>query len=116
MNVGSSHVYKAKGLETTEWEDVLVRKGVIEERLEVAVERTKAQLKHENEQKVVNRTVPVEEKLKDKSLEELDEVEDDFEDEFIQKFRQQRLADMKKQAKMDVFGSVYPIHKADFVR
>lgn len=94
----------------------MVRKGVIPERLEVAVERTKTQLKHEHEQELVNRKVSAEDKLKDKSLEQLDEVEDDFEDEFIQKFRLQRIQEMKMQAKKDVFGRVYPIHRLDFVK
>lgn len=116
MNVGNTTQYSNPKAETTEFEDILVKKGVIPERAEVVVERAKKEIQKEWEQKVVNIEQTLDEKLQHKSLEELGEIEDEVDDEFIEKYRRQRINELKAQTEKEIFGAVYPIQRSDFVR
>lgn len=57
-----------------------------------------------------------ENRLEGKDLDELDELEDDEDEEFLEKYRQQRVAELQSLTSKSLHGSVYPISKPDFVR
>jgi hypothetical protein len=116
MNVGSSHTYKTQKVETTEFEDILVKKGIIPERTELQIERATEELQKEFEQAVVNKKESVEKKLEKKSLEEVQELEDELDDDFLRRFRQKRISELQQKAQKEKFGQVFIIQRADFVR
>lgn len=108
---GSRHT--GREVETTEWEDVLVKKGIVSEREEVRVRR---ELRAEAQSRT-EEVVDVAADLERKTLAQLDTAEDDFDDaDAIDKLRRLRLAELKEEAARERFGEVYPLAKADFVR
>jgi len=93
----------------TEWNDILRKHGVIPEKppsptplIEEAILEGR-RLAHEN-------------RLEGKDLDELDELEDDEDETFLEKYRQQRVAELQSLTSKSLHGSVYPISKPDFVR
>ncbi|ETW02199.1 hypothetical protein H310_05766 [Aphanomyces invadans] len=102
MNRGSK-TYVGTG-ETTEWEDILIKKGIIAPKTKVTEEE---QYESEDE------TDPREKA----TLDELDEMEDDYdEDQELQRIRDKRIAEMKAQMARNVFGDVRPISKDEWTR
>eukprot|EP00903_Cladosiphon_okamuranus_P015976 g14756.t1 len=116
--------YQSKG-ETTEWEDILIKKGIVEkddvlrgkgidpdeQRLEEAISKAR-----EAEVERLNART-IEDDMADASLEELDELEDELADDgMLEKYRAQRVAEMKAKAAAAKFGELYEISKADWVR
>lgn len=57
-----------------------------------------------------------ENRLVGKDLDELDELEDDEDDEFLEKYRQQRMAEITKLQQKSLHGTVYPISKPEYQR
>jgi hypothetical protein len=115
-NVGSGHTYVGNG-ETTEWEDILVKKGIWEEREEV--DRTPDYIadridKKDDEGEQADCTGD----LNDAGTDELDDELDDLLDDsiFMEKFRAQRLSQMQQTAAANKFGDVRPIEKSEWVR
>jgi len=51
----------------------------------------------------------------DMSLDELDELEDDEDERVLEDYRRRRIAELKEQARKDVFGEVIEISGQDFV-
>mmetsp|Transcript_6259 Transcript_6259/g.11137 ORF Transcript_6259/g.11137 Transcript_6259/m.11137 type:complete len:283 (+) Transcript_6259:130-978(+) len=108
----NTSTHQNRHLETTEWEDVLVKHGVISEREEIVAARA---AKQESAART-ERQVEDEDLLASKSLEELDAVEDEFEEDLLRKMRDARLKELAEKAKGEKYGEVYPITKADFIR
>jgi hypothetical protein len=114
--------------ETTEWEDILIKKGIVEKddvlrgkgidpemlRLEEAV-RDAEEVEVERMQ-----SLSLQDKLAQKTLEELEEAEDDFQDdeeeEIFARMRQERLAVLKTEAAAARFGEVREISKQEWMR
>ncbi|CAM9225590.1 unnamed protein product [Ectocarpus sp. 13 AM-2016] len=116
--------YQSKG-ETTEWEDILIKKGIVEkddvlrgkgidpdeQRLEEAIGKAR-----EAEVERLNART-IEDDMAEASLEELDELEDELADDgMLEKYRAQRVAEMKAKAAAAKFGELFEISKADWVR
>ncbi|GBG29384.1 Phosducin-like protein [Hondaea fermentalgiana] len=104
--------YKNKELETTEWEDVLIKHGVIQEREEIKARREA----REEAAKRTEKEVDPDEELLTKTLEELDVLEDDIEEDVLEKIRRQRLEELKAEAARHRFGDVLPLSRQDFIR
>lgn len=51
----------------------------------------------------------------DMSLDELDELEDDEDERVLEEYRRRRIAELKEQARKDVFGEVIEISGQDFI-
>ncbi|CAK4643091.1 unnamed protein product [Aphanomyces euteiches] len=102
MNRGNK-TYVGTG-ETTEWEDILIKKGIIAPKTKVTEEE-----EYESEEEVDPR--------ENATLDELDEFEDDYdEDQALQRIREKRIAEMKAQAARNVFGDIQPISKDEWTR
>lgn len=54
--------------------------------------------------------------MEDLDLDELHDLEDEEDDKFLQKYRQQRLAELSSLQKTSVHGQVYPLQKPDYAR
>ena len=54
--------------------------------------------------------------LEHKNLKQLEELEDDVEEDILKQYRDQRLREMKENARKPRFGSVQEISKQDFIR
>lgn len=93
--------------EDTEWNDILRSHGIIPERppsptqeLEEALDEViKAQ--HEN-------------RLENKDLDELAELEDEEDEDFLEFYKQKRIAELKKLGEQRKFGSVLPVNKQEY--
>ncbi|KAH8686096.1 putative Phosducin-like protein 2 [Tricladium varicosporioides] len=93
----------------TEWNEILRKHGVIPEKppsptplIEEAILEGR-RLAHEN-------------RLEGKDLDELDELEDLEDENFLEKYRQQRTAELASLTKKALHGAVYPISKPDYSR
>ena len=93
----------------TEWNDILRKHGIIPEKppsptpiIEEAILEAQKRA-HEN-------------RLEDKDLDELHDLEDEEDDAFIAKYREQRMAELSKLAKTSIHGQVYPLQKPDYAR
>jgi len=113
------NVNYARTGETTEWEDILISKGVVsKEQVYLAKGLDPRDFMEEYKQKVEieepEQKTPLETA---KTIEELDELEDEFDDDrFFQDFREKRLAELKEQALRNRFGTVQEITKADWIK
>ncbi|RMZ74836.1 hypothetical protein DV737_g5691, partial [Chaetothyriales sp. CBS 132003] len=93
----------------TEWNDILRSKGIIPQKQpdpepiiqEALIEAEKRA--HEN-------------RLEDKDVDELDELEDDEDEAFLAQYRNKRLAELSALQKASVYGQVYPLQKRDYTR
>ena len=114
--------YTKNTIETTEWEDVLVKKGIIEERAEVRFQR-------ESRKEASKRTGNAEESLgvdaiktrRSEYVEGLDfqginDAEDELDDDEFRRIREKRLRELRARAARQKFGSVIRISKPDFVK
>lgn len=93
--------------EDTEWNDILRAHGVIPERapspsaqLEAALEES-IQKAHDN-------------RLDDKTLDELEDLEDDEDEAFLEIYKQKRMAEITSMASKEKFGSLQSISKPDY--
>ncbi|KAL6243950.1 Proteolipid protein 2 [Rhinocladiella similis] len=93
----------------TEWNDILRKHGIIPEKpkdpepiiQEALLEATRKA--HEN-------------RLEDKDLDELADLEDEEDEAFLEQYRQRRLAELSTLQKKSVYGQVYPLQKPDYAR
>ena len=93
----------------TEWNDILRKHQIIPEKPkdpEPLIQEaliSAQQRAHEN-------------RLEDKTLSELNDLEDLEDDDFLSTYRQKRLAELSNLQKTSVFGQVYPLQKADYAK
>ena len=103
--------------QTTEWQDILVKKGIIE-----APEKPDRTVTYMADR--VARSAPgvdaaedpTDDAERDEDDDLLDELEDEMgDDDMLRKFREARIAEMKAAASKNKFGEVRPIVKAEWV-
>lgn len=93
----------------TEWNDILRKHGIIPE-------------KPKDPEPIIQEALleayqrAHDERLEDKDLDELAELEDDEDEAFLEQYRQKRMAEINALAKASKFGSVYPLQKVDFTK
>ncbi|CAM9347067.1 unnamed protein product [Chrysoparadoxa australica] len=120
-------VHYAPSAQLTEWDGILINKGIVQKddvlrakgidpdelRLKEAISKAR----DEECERWKSRTM--EDKLAEKELGELDELEDEFGDEeeeaILQRIRQARLQEMKETSARERFGEVLEISKSDWV-
>lgn len=112
----SSTTYKKEKGETTEWEDILIKKGIIEEKEENRLLREEREL-----EKLIEETVEEFDPLEGKNLKQLDklakESEEYSDDRILEEYRKKRIEALQKKQKEAKFGNgVKHIKKSDFVR
>ncbi|VEU23026.1 DEKNAAC104174 [Brettanomyces naardenensis] len=93
--------------EDTEWNDILRARGIIPEKPKDPTEELEEALEEAVKKQHENR-------LQNKTLDELDELEDDEDEEFLEQYKQQRMAELRKQASEAKFGQVYGINKPEY--
>ncbi|KAL8633132.1 hypothetical protein Q9189_001211 [Teloschistes chrysophthalmus] len=93
----------------TEWNDILRKHGVIPEKPPSPTPMIEEALTAARKQAHDNR-------LNDKSLDELDELEDDEDAQFLEQYRKQRMAELATISRASVFNRVYPLQKPDYSR
>ncbi|KAL2362647.1 hypothetical protein RJZ56_004451 [Blastomyces dermatitidis] len=93
----------------TEWNDILRKHGIIPEKppsptpiIEEAILEA-AHREHEN-------------RLENKTLDELDALEDEEEAEFLERHRKQRFEEISRLQKSNIHNQVYPIQKPDYAK
>ncbi|MCJ1367842.1 hypothetical protein MMC16_006977 [Acarospora aff. strigata] len=93
----------------TEWNDILRKHGVIPEKppsptpvIEEAIHEV--------------RRLAVENRLEGKDLGELDELEDEEDEVFLEKYRQQRFAELATISTASTYNQVYHLQKPDYAR
>ncbi|KAL2037860.1 hypothetical protein N7G274_009334 [Stereocaulon virgatum] len=91
----------------TEWNDILRKHGVIPEKPPSPTPIIQEAL-------VEARKRVHEDRLEDKDLDELNELEDEEDEAFLQKYRDQRMAELSTLATASVFNQVYPLQKPDY--
>ncbi|EXJ74551.1 uncharacterized protein A1O5_02847 [Cladophialophora psammophila CBS 110553] len=93
----------------TEWNDILRKHGIIPEKQpdpepiiqEALLEAVKKA--HEN-------------RLEDKDLDELHDLEDEEDEAFLEIYRRKRLAELASLQKKSLYGQVFPLQKPDYAR
>ena len=92
---------------TSQWDDIHRQLGNYEE---LPVEKKQSEFTDEAIEKVEAYNA-----LEKKSLDSLDSLEDDLDDEFLQKYKQQKLAELKQKASGPRFGYVREITRQDYI-
>lgn len=112
----SGTTYKGQG-ETTEWEDILVKKGIID-RPEREVEEVQYIAGRADKSNEEGDSFHGTGDLKDAGQDELEDELDDLLDDgiFMQKFREQRIAQMQENATKNKFGDIKHLEKSDWIR
>jgi hypothetical protein len=93
----------------TEWNDILRKHGILPE-------------KPPDPEPVIQEALldaqrrAHEDRLEDKDLDELHDLEDEEDEAFLEKYRKQRLAELSTLQKSSVHGQVYPLQKPDYAR
>ncbi|CAF9939699.1 MAG: hypothetical protein HETSPECPRED_001861 [Heterodermia speciosa] len=93
----------------TEWNDILRKHGVIPQKPPSPTPMIQEALEEAQKQAHDNR-------LEDKDLDELQELEDDEDDAFLDKYRRQRMAELSTITATSVYNQVYPLQKPDYSR
>lgn len=93
--------------EDTEWNDILRAKGIIPEKKPDPTEQLEEALAEAVANQQKNR-------LEGLDLDELDALEDEEDEDFLESYKQKRLAEMRKLASNEKFGSVYPVSKPEW--
>lgn len=93
----------------TEWNDILRKHGVIPEKPPSPTPIIQEAILEARKQAHANR-------LEDKDLDELDELEDEEDEAFLEKYRNQRLAELATISASSTFNQVYPLQKPDYSR
>lgn len=106
MDRGQTY-YKPTG-ETTEWEDILIKKGIIEPKTKV----------HEEEDDEVDYTATnvTYDSNEENDVESEDDEFGDDDDRELRRIREKRIAEMKALAARNCFGRVQPITKTEWTR
>ncbi|KAM0798380.1 thioredoxin-like protein [Usnea florida] len=93
----------------TEWNDILRKHGVIPEKPPSPTPLIQEALSEARKQAYENR-------LENKDLDELKDLEDEEDDVFLEKYRKQRMAELSTIATASVFNQVYPLQKPDYTK
>lgn len=93
--------------EDTEWNDILRAKGVIPEKEPDPTEQLEEALAEAVSRQHENR-------LEDLDIDELEALEDEEDEDFLESYKQKRMAEMRKLASNEKYGSVYPISKPEW--
>jgi len=116
-NVGSSTSHRRAAGETTEWEDILRKKGIkgpseYELELQAAAAEEAVRMAEEASSRI--------DPLASKSIKALDELEEEggeYEDSrALESYRLKRIAEMKAKAARNKFGEMTSLGRVDFVR
>ena len=110
MDRGGTY-YKPTG-ETTEWEDILIKKGIIEPKTKVIEEE-------EEEVDYTSEKVEYDSNKENDDDEEFDDEEEEFGDDDgreLRRIREKRIAEMKALAARNCFGRVQPITKSEWTQ
>lgn len=93
--------------EDTEWNDILRSHGVIPQRPPSPTQQL---------EELINESVVKqhENRLVNKTLDELDELEDDEDEEFLQSYKQKRMEQISKLNEKSKFGRVFPVTKPEY--
>ncbi|KAL6713655.1 Proteolipid protein 2 [Lecanora helva] len=91
----------------TEWNDILRKHGVIPEKPPSPTPIIQEALIEARKQAHENR-------LEDKDLDELKELEDEEDEAFLEKYRERRIAELSNIATASVFNQVYHLQKPDY--
>mmetsp|Transcript_17059 Transcript_17059/g.28234 ORF Transcript_17059/g.28234 Transcript_17059/m.28234 type:complete len:231 (+) Transcript_17059:79-771(+) len=92
--------------EKTEWEDALVKHGIISKTVKGPTQ-DELDLKAQEEDQARD-------KLDDLTLDDLDEQEDDLDDEILNKYRAKRMAELKQAMSKNKFGEVYELTEQEY--
>jgi len=128
MNRSGGQTTTPYSLETTNYDDILIKKGICdrqqvllakgmsgEQLAELLVKEAQDELfsgKHADPSPI---GPTLEETLEDCNLGDIDDIEDDFcDDSILEIYRERRIAEMKAKAKLDKFGEISEIRKADW--
>lgn len=90
----------------TEWEDILIKHGIMEA---PPVVPTEDELQSEAAERELQRDA-----LADKSLAELDALEDDVDEKTLKAYREKRLEELREAAKRNRFGSFQTISQTEY--
>lgn len=93
--------------EDTEWNDILREHGIIPEKPKDPSLVEEEKKEEEAKEKYANR-------LENKTIDELDELEDEEDEDFLAKYKQKRMAELRKLASKAQFGSVYEVNKPEY--
>ena len=93
--------------EDTEWNDILRQHGIIPEKPPSPT----AELESALEEAIVKQ---YDNRLENKDLDELNELEDEEDEEFLNHYKQKRMAEIKKLSEKKKFGHVLPISKNEY--
>ncbi|KAI5960108.1 PLP2 [Candida pseudojiufengensis] len=93
--------------EDTEWNDILRAHGVIPEKPPSPTQQLEEALDEAVKKQYENR-------LENKDLEELNELEDEEDEEFLNFYKQKRFNEIKKLSEKKKFGSIIPISKNEY--
>jgi len=96
------------GAGKTEWEDALIRHGVLSAPEKLPTE-DEIQLKEIDK-------LQTKDALESKTLKQLETLEDELEEDVLSKYRKKRLAELKEKAKREKYGEVVQIRASEFVR
>ena len=117
MSGFQAKTYEYSG-ETTEWEDILIKKGIkMKESIleEKGLDYKKYMPEKYGPKDNDDDNEILEDPMASATLEELDILEDDFSDDnMLQKYREQRLIEMKEKTARDCYGGVKLIDKRDW--
>ncbi|KAL3488496.1 thioredoxin-like protein [Aspergillus germanicus] len=95
--------------EDTEWNDILRKHGIIPEKPQDPEPLIQEALIEAERKAYENR-------LEDKDLDELGELEDEEDEAFLNQYRQKRLAELSTITQASVHNQVYPLQKPDYGR
>ena len=93
--------------EDTEWNDILREHGIIPEKPKDPRELEEDRMEDELRQQHSNR-------LENKTLNELNELEDEEDEGFLEKYKQKRIAQIRHLANKARFGQVYEVNKPEY--
>ncbi|CAI5745223.1 unnamed protein product [Peronospora destructor] len=100
------NVFYAPTGETTEWKDILVKKGILAPKTKVPNETEQEEEEEEDVDPRENAT-----------LDELDEMEDEYDDDAeLARIREQRIQEMMVQASRNKFGDIHCISKDEWTK
>mmetsp|Transcript_33470 Transcript_33470/g.62214 ORF Transcript_33470/g.62214 Transcript_33470/m.62214 type:complete len:230 (-) Transcript_33470:642-1331(-) len=92
--------------EKTEWEDALVKHGIIKKTVKGPTQDEVHLKQMEAEQ--------ARDKLDDLTLDDLDEAEDDLDDEILNRYRAKRMAELKQAMSKNKFGEIFQISQQEY--
>ncbi|CAI5758982.1 unnamed protein product [Candida verbasci] len=93
--------------EDTEWNDILRSHGIIPEKPPSPTQQIEEALDEAIVKQYDNR-------LENKTIDELDELEDEEDEDFLNFYKQKRLNELKQLTESKKFGDIFPINKSEY--